>query len=294
MTDVMAAYAATGLAFGGATLSAVAWRRSRARELAAQGKNDPRLLSAWRAAVRPLARAMMPKSPAEQAPMVSRLQQAGRSGEAELPFFLEEKVGALFLGVGFALVAFFALGYPFGALLAAASVVGGIIAPGMFLDFKADERRALIGAALPSAIDLLMTCVDAGLSIEQSIHRVAREFARSSPVLAQEFSLTASECEAGVSLTEALRRMARRVELDDMSGLCSVISQAHELGAPIVSTLADYADSARKLRTAKLEEWAGKLAMKLIFPVALFLLPAALVVMLGPALSNVMETIRGY
>ena len=126
MTDVMAAYAATGLAFGGATLSALAWRASRARELAAQGSEDPRLLSVWRAGVRPLARLMIPKSPAEAQPMVSRLQQAGRSGEAELPFFLEEKVGLLLAGVLCGLAAFFALGYPWGALLAAAFAVVGL------------------------------------------------------------------------------------------------------------------------------------------------------------------------
>jgi tight adherence protein C len=294
VTGPVAAYAATGLALGGATLSALAWRRARARELEAAGQTDPRLASIWRAIVRPLAYLLMPKQPRDRAPMIARLQHAGRSGEKELPFFLEEKVAGLLIGSAVGAALFFLIGYPFGALLAAACAVGGIVAPGMRLDMAASDRRALIGAALPNAIDLLMTCVDAGLSIEQAIQRVAREFARSSPALAEEFSLTANECEAGVSLTEALRRMARRIEHDDMSGLCSVVSQAHELGAPIVATLADYADSARKLRMAKLEEWAGKLAMKLIFPVAVFLLPAALVVMLGPAMAAVVQTMKGY
>jgi tight adherence protein C len=88
--------------------------------------------------------------------------------------------------------------------------------------------------------------------------------------------------------------MAHRVNLDDMTGLCAVIAQANELGAPIVETLAEYADSARKLRMSKLEEWAGKLAMKMLFPVALFLLPASLLVMLGPSMMAVVSAIGGF
>jgi tight adherence protein C len=170
----------------------------------------------------------------------------------------------------------------------------GYVVPGRLVDSKANERRAAISIALPSAVDLLMTCVDAGLSIEQAIHRVASEFARSSPELAEEFAITSSECEAGVPLTEALRRMSHRIVLDDVTGLCAVISQANELGAPIVETLSEYADSARKLRMAKLEEWAGKLAMKMLFPTALFLLPALLVVMIGPAFAGIISTLQEF
>ena len=138
-------------------------------------------------------------------------------------------------------------------------------------------------------------CTATGASaFRASIHRVAAEYARSSPELAEEFALASSECDAGVSLTEALRRMSNRVVLDDMTGLCAVIAQANELGAPIVETLAEYADSARKLRMAKLEEWAGKLAMKMLFPLALFLLPAAMVIMLGPSMMAVVSAIQGF
>jgi tight adherence protein C len=136
-----------------------------------------------------------------------------------------------------------------------------------------------------------MTSVDAGLSVEQAMSRVAKELSRAAPVLSAELSMASSEVEAGVPLTEALRRLARRVELDDLSGLCSVISQAHELGAPIVETLADYADQSRKLRMAMLEERAGKLVTKLIFPLALCLLPAALAAILAPSAIQLVRAI---
>ena len=102
----------------------------------------------------------------------------------------------------------------------------GMLVPGLRLDSTASDRQLSVSINLPSAIDLMMTCIDAGLSVEQAIARVSQEFARSSPVLAEEFAICAHELDAGVSLTEALRRMAHRVNLDDMSGLCSVISQA--------------------------------------------------------------------
>ena len=233
-----------------------------------------------------------PPAPIAMRPL-SGSSRLARTAKEELDHFLEEKLMGYLLGFTLGPLLFLAIGGRGGLLLMLLCFVAGIVLPGKRLDITAEERRQAISVSLPGAIDLLMTCVDAGLSVEQAINRVATEFTRSSPILAEEFGLCAKECEAGVSLAEALRRMARRVELDDMSGLCSVIAQAHELGAPIVATLSEYATSARKVRMAKLEEWAGKLAMKMMFPVALFLLPAALVVMLGPSLASVIETLKG-
>ena len=284
---------AASAAVSSTAFSVFGYRRLRSSQLIAAGENDPRLWSVWRAAVRPLARLLEPKGK-DLTATIERLQPAGRNGRIEVTRFTEERAFGLVVGLALGALAGLAIGGPRGLLVWLMGMVIGFVAPGKMVDSKAGERRMKIGNALPSAIDLLMTCVDAGLSIEQSIHRVASEYARSSPELAEEFAMTATECDAGVSLTESLRRMSGRVSLDDMTGLCAVIGQANELGAPIVETLAEYADSARKLRMAKLEEWAGKLAMKMMFPVALFLLPASLVVMLGPSLMAVVAAMQGY
>jgi len=280
----------TGMA---ATLfSWLGFRALRVRQLRALGLDDPRLRSMWRLVVRPLARALAPRG-TDLAQTIERLQPAGRTGRGEVDRFVEERALGFVLGIGFGVLVALAIPDSRGLVLALCLVAVGYVLPGRLVDSKAGERRAAISNALPAAVDLLTTCIDAGLSIEQSIDRVGLEFARSSPELAQELALTSSECEAGVGLSEALRRMGARVGHDDMIGLCAVISQASELGAPIVETLTEYADSARRLRMAKLEEWAGKLAMKMMFPVALFLLPSALVVMLGPSMMAVASAISG-
>jgi len=284
---------AAGAAVTSTAFSVFGYRRIRSAQLIAAGENDPRAWSVWRALVRPLARVLEPKGK-DLTATIERLQPSGRNGRTEIQRFVEERAFGIVLGLIIGAILGTMVGGPRGLLVWLAGLAIGFVAPGKVVDGKATERRTKISNTLPSAIDLLMTCVDAGLSIEQSIHRVASEYVRSSPELAEEFAMTSSECEAGVSLSEALRRMGKRVQLDDMTGLCAVIAQANELGAPIVETLAEYADSARKLRMAKLEEWAGKLAMKMLFPLALFLLPAAMVVMLGPSLMAVASAIKGF
>lgn len=284
---------ATALSLAGMGVALLGWRRLRLRQLAAAGVEDTRLASPWRALCRPMAIVMAPRG-RDRVRTLARLTHAGRSGEGELERFAEEKLLGLVLGVGAGLGLLALLPGKPGLLLMLTCFALGLILPSRLVEIKIRERRDSVAVALPGAIDLLMTCVDAGLSMEQAIARVGREMSRASPVLAEEFAITANETEAGVNLSEALRRLSRRIDCDDLVGLCSIISQSYELGAPIVATLAGHAAAARKLRMAKLEEWAGKLAMKLIFPVALFLLPAAMVVMIGPAFAQVLAAITGH
>jgi tight adherence protein C len=280
------------LASAALACSWIAWRRFRLAQPAPAAPGDPAPPSSlWRVIVSPLARALRPTGK-DLDRLTLRLQVAGLHGRGEIDRFLETKVASLLVcsacGIGLMLLK----GGAVGMFLMLAGVVVGIVLPGVSVDGKATKRRDEIAAQLPGATDLLMTCVDAGLSIEQALGRVAREIRRASPVLAAELGLTASECEAGVPLAEALRRLARRCDVDDLTGLCIVITQSYELGSPIVQTLAEYADAARRERMAMLEERAGKLAVKLIFPLAVFLLPSALVSMLGPAAIQVIGAMR--
>jgi tight adherence protein C len=173
------------------------------------------------------------------------------------------------------------------------ALLGGLFGPSKLLVIKAADRREAVARALPGAVDLLTTCIDAGLSPEQSIARVARELELAAPTLAEEFTITASEFQAGVSLPDALRRLARRVGLDDLSALCGVIAQAHGLGAPIGDTLREYAHSSRRKRMSMLEERAGKLAAQLTIPLAVCLLPAAMMVIIGPAVIQLVRALSG-
>lgn len=272
---MIALLAALLVSLAGLTIAFAGQRKLRATTL------GPDAGGAWRSFLSPVATRLRPQGEALDQ-VLSLLQQAGKDAAA-LDRFLEDRALGLLLGVGGSAAAALLLDDEVGLVLGLALLAGGVILPKRRLETAASERRSAIAASLPSAVDLLMTSVDAGLSIEQAISRVGKELDGSWPVLARELSLTAKECEASVPLGEALRRLARRVELEDLSALCGVISQAHELGAPIVRTLAEYTDTTRKLRMAQLEEHAGKLATKLTLPLAVFLLPAALVFMLGAA-----------
>jgi tight adherence protein C len=224
--------------------------------------------------------------------VINRLTNAGRRGRDELDRFLEEKVIWMIVGLAGAIVGFaFVPGLP-GLLIGLGSATWGIIAADRLLQARVDERQAAVRRGLPSAVDLLVTCLDAGLSLEQAVARVAKDLAHSEPILAEELRLTASELEAGVNLPDALRRLSRRVGIDELSAMCGVVAQASALGAPIAQTLREYAIASRRQRIAMLEERAGMLSTKLTMPVAICLLPAALLVILGPAAVQLMKALE--
>ncbi len=282
----------------GAVCALIAWRRTRiramievARVVAAGGEMEtPR--GPFRALVGPIAQSLRPHSQADLEKVQNRLSNAGRRGRDEVDRFLEEKVLWMIFGLLGAVLGFiFVPGLP-GLLLGMGSAVWGIIAADRLLQARVDERQSAVRRGLPSAVDLLVTCLDAGLSLEQAVARVAKDLAHSEPILAEELRLTASELEAGVNLPDALRRLSRRVGIDELSAMCGVVAQASALGAPIAQTLREYAIASRRQRIAMLEERAGMLSTKLTLPVAMCLLPAALLVILGPAAVQLMKALK--
>lgn len=265
-----------------AGLAALALHRSRRGR--AQGSIGP-----LRRLVRPLAERMLPTSQAELELLVENLSAAGRRERDAVTRFTEERVAALFLGSGLSLLCFLAIGNIFGLLLGVSVLYLGVAGPHRKLRTVAAYRQERILQGLPGAVDLLTTCVDAGLSLQQALVRVAREIGKSHPILAEELQLSAGEIDAGVPVPDALRRLSRRVRLDELAALCGVIAQAHGLGAPIGRTLQDYAETSRRQRMSQLEERAGRLAAQLVLPLALFLLPAALLTIIGPSVLQLIE-----
>lgn len=242
--------------------------------------------------VSPLAVHLRPTNQTELEVLSTQLLNAGKRSRGAVDRYCEERVLAMVGGMLFALFFSFTIGGLGGLVLSMVSLVLGILGPSKRLELMAAERREAIAIGLPSAVDLMTTCIEAGLSLEQSIARVGRELSIASPILADEFNTTSSEFAAGVSLPDALRRLSRRVGLDDLSALCSVIAQASGLGAPIGRTLREYAESTRKKRMSMLEERAGKLAAQLTLPLATCLLPAAMMVILGPAVVQLVRALQ--
>ncbi|MBT8494006.1 MAG: type II secretion system F family protein [Deltaproteobacteria bacterium] len=241
----------------------------------------------WLAA--PLAERMLPSSQAELELLVETLAVAGRRERDAVVRYTEERVITLLLGASVAIFSMLAIGNLPGLLIAVVAMVYAISGPQRRLRSVAKLRQDHILRGLPGTVDLLTTCVDAGLSLQHALGRVAREIGANHAILAEELTLSANEIDAGVPVADALRRMSRRVQVDELSALCGVIAQAHGLGAPIGRTLQDYAATSRRQRMSMLEEKTGKLAASLVLPLALFLLPAALLTIIGPSVLQLIE-----
>jgi len=280
-----------GCASLASVLGLVAWMRAR-RTTAGAADVDDAPVALWRRLVAPVSVHLRPTVPDELALLETRLQMAGRRSREAIDRFGEERVIAILGGMLVALLVASAVRGLGGMLVALGALVLGLLGPGKALALRADERKEAISTALPAAIDLLTTCIDAGLSLEHALTRVAREIAPTSPMLAAELGVTAHELEAGVPLADALRRLSRRVGLDDLSALCGVLAQAHGLGAPIGNTLREFAASARRPRMGQLEERAGKLAAQMTVPLALCLLPAAMLIIIGPAVLQLVRALH--
>ncbi len=282
-------------ALSGGALASIAYVRARSaynNEAMDDFGREPDDQNLWRKIVSPIAVHLRPTNSAELELLKSELLMAGRRSNKAVDRFCEERVVSLFLGLIFCWVWLGLVGGGFGFLVGMISLLLGIIGPGKLLDIQGSDRRERVSQELPPAVDLLTTCIEAGLSLEKSIARVARELSHNSPSLSQEFQITTNEFEAGISLPDALRRLARRVGLDELSALCGVIAQAHGLGAPIGTTLREYAESSRRKRIALLEERAGKLAAQLTIPLAVCLLPSAMMIILGPAVMQLVRALQ--
>jgi len=281
-------FVAAGASASASAMAFVAYHRASATAVTGEGAR----VGILRRLVSPLATQLRPTNQTELEVLTTQLLAAGRRGEDAVDRYCEERVMAMLGGMALALAGSIVIGGVMGFLVAMVAVLVGISGPGKRVALQAGDRRERIAQTLPPAVDLLTTCIEAGLSLEQALARVARELELSAPTLAEELMTTAKELDAGVALPDALRRLARRVGLDDLSALCGVIAQAHGLGAPIGNTLREYAQASRKQRMSLLEERAGKLAAQLTIPLAICLLPSAMAIIIGPAIVELVRALH--
>ncbi len=167
----------------------------------------------------------------------------------------------------------------------------GLFAPSLVLDSMITRRRERIQRSLADAVDLMVACVEAGLSINAAILRVAQELRAAHPDIAQELHLCALEIRAGKPRDEAFRALGERTGVRDIKALVAMLIQTERFGTSIARALRVFADSLRTKRRQRAEEAAAKTTVKLIFPLVFFIFPAILVVLLGPGLIRIMETI---
>jgi tight adherence protein C len=165
----------------------------------------------------------------------------------------------------------------------------GMIGPSFWLDSRKGERQSNFRRALPDALDILIICLEGGLSLQASIRRIATELRTAHPLLAAELAIVEREIQLGRSAGEALHQMGLRTDLEEVRTLASVITQAERFGASLVKSLRVHAETLRLKRRQHAEEMAQKAAIKIMFPTLLFIFPAIFIVILGPAAFQIVE-----
>ena len=224
-----------------------------------------------------------------------RLIQAGYwSAEAPKVFFGTRV--ALAFGLAFAaLVGGALLDARLAAMLLMALWMGafGWLMPSWYVLRRFHARRREIQTALADALDLLVACVEAGMGLNQALVRVADEIRNVSESLAEELAMVNLEIRAGTPRATALRNLAERTASDDIEALVSMLIQTERFGTSVGRALRVQASTLRQKRRQRAEEAAAKTTIKLVFPLVLFVFPALFVVILGPAVIQVVEALAG-
>ncbi|MCL5282306.1 MAG: type II secretion system F family protein [Planctomycetes bacterium] len=165
--------------------------------------------------------------------------------------------------------------------------------PNMVVRMQEQKRRDEIRQFLPDAIDLLEICVTSGIGLDMAWNMVAEEIHHVSAVLGNAMDLSNFEMHLGSSRTQAMRNMATRTGAEQLSSLAAILVQSERFGTSVATALQEFANWMRDERHMRAEEAAEKLPMKLLFPMALFIFPAIMVVALGPALIHITRTLGG-
>lgn len=159
----------------------------------------------------------------------------------------------------------------------------GYYLPNIVLSNMVKKRQQEIVETLPDATDLLIICMEAGLSFDQALSKVASEIKLKSEILSQELELLLMEVRSGFTRERALRNLALRTGVEEIDGLATMVIQSERFGTSIGDALRIHAETARTKRRQKAEETASKIALKLLFPLLFFLMPAIFIVLLTPA-----------
>ena len=181
-----------------------------------------------------------------------------------------------------------------GLMAGIAAAVFGTIAPSFWLDRCKNQRQLQIRRALPDALDIIIICVEAGLSLPAAFQKVSVELGLAHPLLAAEFVIVQREIQMGCSTGEAFRRFSGRFDMEELRTLSAVILQTEKFGASIVKALQVHGETLRTRRLFMAEEKAQKAVVFLLIPTALFIFPALFVVVLGPAAFDIAEALNKF
>jgi tight adherence protein C len=233
----------------------------------------------------------VPSNEEERTKLQARLTHAGFYSRQAMVVFLGIKVLLMFAPVVLGVIAG-TLGLvtmQMGLIVGACSAIVGMIGPSFWLDRMKSRRQMNFRRALPDALDILVICLEGGLSLTGALKRMAGELRTAHPALAAELHLVEREIQLGRSSGEALRKMGERADLEEVRSLAGVIIQSERYGAGLVKSLRVHSESMRVKRMQQAEEKAQMAATLVLFPTVLFILPAMFIVILGPAVMHILN-----
>jgi tight adherence protein C len=235
----------------------------------------------------PFSKLSLPEEGWERSALRTRFMNAGwRGPHAATLYFAAKTMLALIMPCVAALVASHYWpampGQRFMVMLLVSAAFGYYI-PNIVLEKTARRRQRAIFENIPDALDLLTVCVEAGLSLERALVKVAGEIHVKSMVLAQELQLVLMEMRAGFTKERALRNFALRSGVEDVDTLVAMLIQSERFGTSMGTSLRVHSDNLRSKRRLMAEEAAAKIALKLLFPLIFFIFPTLLIVLVGPA-----------
>jgi tight adherence protein C len=178
----------------------------------------------------------------------------------------------------------------FGVVL---GVLVGFKLPDYILSKRIKTRKKKLRKALPDALDLIVVCAEAGLTIDRCFRNVSQQLGLVHPELCDEFSLFTAEISAGLRRKEALENLANRTQETELRKFVGVLTQADRFGTSMADALRTHADYLRVRRRQEAEENAAKLGVKLIFPIFFFIMPCMILVTIGPAAITIMRQLGG-
>jgi tight adherence protein C len=219
-----------------------------------------------------------------------RLVLGGYRGDSAVTIFSGTKVITPVL----LCVAFVATGlYRWNPLLViTVTLAFGYLLPDFWLDKRVKARQEALSRGVPDLLDLLVICLEAGLSLDQSALRSSEEMGFVHPVIAEEIGLVQLEVRAGRPRLDAWRRLAERTDVDSVRMMVSVLVQSDQFGTGVSKTLRTFGDTLRTRTRQRIEEQAAKTTVKLIFPLVLFVFPSLFIVLLGPAIITISESLK--
>ncbi|HEY1067794.1 MAG TPA: type II secretion system F family protein [Pirellulales bacterium] len=228
----------------------------------------------------------------ERTQLQQRLREAGFYDPTSLSVYLAVRmiitIAPPVLGV---LVSMMGYGmYPLLGGIAGGMV--GMIGPSMWLDRRKKERQMALRRGLPDAMDVLVICMEGGLSLPASLARVATELKVAHLALASELGITQKEIQLGKTTGEALKSFSERTDMEEVRSLAGVIQQAEKYGSSLAGALRIHAETLRLKRAQKAEEMAHQAATKMLFPTLLFIFPSIFLVILGPAVIKILATFK--